>query len=120
MKTSIIAALAVSVIATPVLAAPGYRHDDRRFEESDHRGGNHIEHSRNDVRVQPRHEYRVWHKGDRFESRHAPNYRVIDNPRRYRLGEPPRGYRWVRSGDDAVLVALRSGIVRAVVPNAIR
>src|SRR3546814_10100466 len=43
--------------------------------------------------------HRRWAKGQRFDRRHATNYRVIDNYRGYRLNAPPRGYRWVRSGN---------------------
>lgn len=60
-----------------------------------------------------------WAKGQRFNSRHAVNYRVINNPRAYRLSNAPRGYRWVRSGNDAVLVGITSGIIGAVIGNAI-
>lgn len=60
-----------------------------------------------------------WAKGQRFNSRHAVNYRVINNPRAYRLSNAPRGYRWVRSGNDAVLVGITSGIIGAVFGNAI-
>jgi len=34
------------------------------------------------------------------------------------LHAAPRGYRWVRSGNDAVLVAITSGIIGALVANA--
>lgn len=62
---------------------------------------------------------RNWAKGQRFDRRYATNYRVIDNPRAYRLSSAPRGYQWVRSGNDAVLIGLTSGIVGAVIGNAI-
>lgn len=62
---------------------------------------------------------RNWAKGQRFDRRYATNYRVIDNPRAYRLSNAPRGYQWVRSGNDAVLIGLTSGIIGAVIGNAI-
>ena len=65
--------------------------------------------------VQQRH----WAKGQRFDRRYATNYRVIDNPRAYRLSSAPRGYQWVRSGNDAVLIAITSGLIGAVIGNAI-
>ncbi|HKT78460.1 MAG TPA: RcnB family protein [Sphingobium sp.] len=64
--------------------------------------------------------HRRWAKGQRFDRRYATNYRVIDNYRGYRLKAPPRGYHWVRSGNDAVLVALTSGIIASVITGAIR
>jgi len=63
---------------------------------------------------------RRWAKGQRFDRRYASNYRVIDNYRGYRLRTPPRGYHWVRSGNDALLVAVTSGIIASVITGAIR
>ncbi|MEO9600116.1 RcnB family protein [Parasphingorhabdus sp.] len=62
---------------------------------------------------------RNWTKGQRFDRRYATNYRVINNPRAYRLSNAPRGYQWVRSGNDAVLIAVTSGLIGAVIGNAI-
>ncbi|MBH1999772.1 MAG: RcnB family protein [Sphingomonadaceae bacterium] len=61
-----------------------------------------------------------WAKGQRFDRRQASNYRVVNNYRDYRLSAPPRGYQWVRSGNDAVLIAITSGIIGAVIGSAIR
>jgi Ni/Co efflux regulator RcnB len=61
-----------------------------------------------------------WAKGQRFDRRQASNYRVISNYRGYHLNAPPRGYQWVQSGNDAVLIALTSGIIGAVIGGAIR
>lgn len=73
------------------------------------------------VRVQPRQIVRVqqtrahqWSRGQRFDHRYASNYRVVDNYRAYNLQAPPYGYRYVRSNDDIVLVAIASGIIGAV------
>lgn len=75
-----------------------YRNDNRRYSNTDQR---------------------KWSKGQRFDRRYATNYRVIDNPRAYRLSNAPRGYQWVRSGNDAVLIAVTSGLIGAVIGNAI-
>jgi len=126
MKKFILAALAATIVATPVLAAPGWNNDDRghneqRYDRHDRggrpdRGGNRFDrHDRRD-RIQ----YRNWNRGQRFDSRYAYNYRVIESPRYYRLHDAPRGYRWVQSGNDAVLVGITSGIVASVLANAIR
>jgi len=65
------------------------------------------------------HNYRRWAKGQRFDRRYAANYRVIGNPRAYRLNAAPRGYHWVQSGNDAVLVAIAGGLIGAVVAGAL-
>lgn len=131
MKKLIAAAIAFSMIGTSAMAAPYYgdnngrghvernyrgsdshrfdkRHDDRRYDN------NRYKNNRYDS-----HRYNHWKKGDRFDRRYATNYRVISSPRDYRLYNAPRGYHWVRSGNDAVLVGITSGIVSAIITNAI-
>ncbi|TKD52162.1 hypothetical protein FBR43_07915 [Sphingomonas baiyangensis] len=74
------------------------------------------------VRIaQPAYQYRSWQRGQRFNRAFAPNYRQIDY-RTYRqrgLYAPPRGYQWVQSGNDAVLVALASGLIGAVIGGVV-
>lgn len=66
-------------------------------------------------------EYRNnWKKGQRFDSRYANNYRQIDYRQHRGLKAPPRGYNYVQSGNDVVLVAIASGIIGAVFANLIR
>lgn len=81
------------------------RQDQRNYRNTNNRGYN------NSHR---------WAKGQRFDRRQANNYRVINNYRDYRLSAPPRGYQYVRSGNDAVLIAITSGIIGAVIGGAIR
>jgi Ni/Co efflux regulator RcnB len=119
MKKFILAALAATVAATPVLAAPDYGRDDRgRQEQRYDRQDRHDLSDRFDRH--DRGQYRNWSRGQRFDSRYASNYRVIGSPRLYRLHDAPRGYRWVQSGNDAVLVGITSGIIASVLANAIR
>ena len=108
MKKFILATLAASLAATSVLAAPmQYGHDDHR-QPPRH------------ATYKPAPQYRNWHKGDRFDSRYARNYGQVDWHRYHGLRAPPRGYHYVRSGNDAVLVGITTGIVAAVIANAIR
>lgn len=117
MKKFIIAALAASVLASPVLAQPGFGHADRdRVEESRHTTIVKTTVVRHDDR---RPEYRRWAKGQRFDRHYARNYRVIGSPRAYHLQPAPRGYHWVQSGNDAVLIGITSGIVASVLANAL-
>ncbi len=111
MKKFIIAALAASVLAGPVLAQPSYGH-----EQSRHTTVVKTTVVRHDVRKP---EYRRWAKGQRFDRRYAQNYRVIGAPSAYHLKPAPRGYHWVQSGNDAVLIAITSGIVASVLAGAI-
>ncbi len=100
------ATIAVGPLATTAAEAqPGQRHD-RRADA--HRGPNNAP------------AYRSWRKGQRFDQRYAQNYRQIDY-RQYRgLRAPPRGYRYVQSGNDAVLVGITSGLIASVFAGAIR
>jgi Ni/Co efflux regulator RcnB len=113
MKKLIVAALAASVAASPVLAAPWNHGPDNRgrYEQRHDNHGRYTGHDRV--------EYRKWVKGQRFDSRYARNYRVISSPRAYHLRSAPRGYRWVQSGNDAVLVGITTGIIASVLANAI-
>ncbi len=61
-----------------------------------------------------------WRQGQHFDQRYATRYQAIDYRRYHGLRAPPRGYHWVRSGNDAVLVAITTGIVASVIANAAR
>jgi Ni/Co efflux regulator RcnB len=111
MKKLILAAIAASLVSAPAFAA-GQQWD--RHDNGQHRGWDRGEH-RGDQRV-----YRDWHRGDRFDYRYARNYRELSY-RDYRgLRRPPRGYHWVRSGDDALLVGITSGVIASIVAGAVR
>jgi len=131
----VLAALAASVATAPALADPGRgwdNHDrgghsyrDNSFRDNGRDHGSRFDNRRDDHRFGQwnngsRHQYRNWSRGQRFDSRYAYNYRVISNPHFYRLHDAPRGYRWVQSGNDAVLVGLTTGIIAAVVANMVR
>lgn len=94
--------------ATPAAAADFRGHDRGRYEQV---------HNRIVVKNNFR-QNRKWQRGQRFDRRYAMNYRVISNPYAYHLRSAPRGYRWVQSGNDAVLIAITSGIIGAVLANA--
>lgn len=131
------------VAATPAAAADFRGHDRGRFEQAQGRnfaqnrnydqnryyGQNRgYDQNRNFVQnrfvtnrfngFDNRYEGRQWQRGERFDGRYATNYAFIDNPGYYNLGPAPYGYHWVRSGDDAVLVAIASGLIGALVANA--
>ena len=126
MKTLVLATLAASVVAAPAAAeaAPYGRHDNGRVERVEttrivqRNNGRQVVKVKQ-VRRDDRGGYRSFRRGERFDSRYARNYRVISNPRAYRLYDAPRGYRWVQSGNDAVLVAITSGLIGAVLGNAL-
>jgi Ni/Co efflux regulator RcnB len=55
--------------------------------------------------------------GQRFERSRAVNYRRVDHREHARLSPPPRGYTWVRAGNDALLVRLSNNIVTRIVTD---
>jgi len=128
MKKFVLAAAAAASVlaAVPAAAAPGHGngHNDRPAVEQVQRGKQAVNNNnRRAVTKQvvktSRVEARNWRKGERFDSRYASNYRVINNPRAYRLSDAPRGYRWVQSDNDAILVAVTSGIIGAIIGNVL-
>ena len=105
-------AAASTVLAVPVSAsAADFNHNNRNRVEQRYQRHD------NGTRHQPQ-QYRNFHKGDRFDSRYARNYRVVSNPHAYELYAAPRGQHWVRSGNDALLVGLAGGVIGAIIANA--
>jgi Ni/Co efflux regulator RcnB len=114
------------LVATPAAAADFGRHNDRGRHEQVQKGQvvrnravvNNRFQNNGYNRFQNQHfQARQWQRGQRFDQRYAMNYRVIANPGYYNLGPAPYGYRWVQSGNDAVLVAITSGIIGAILAN---
>lgn len=120
MKKIIMGLIAASVIAAPAAAAP-FHGFDRGHQQTKIVKVKKTNRGRQVVKVKRVRQVqnRKWARGQRFDSRYARNYRVIYNPRAYRLHDAPRGYRWVQSGNDAVLVAITSGIIGAVIGGAL-
>ena len=121
MKKLILAALAAATVISPVLAttAGAAPMQVRHSETVRHNGNGHTVVTQRDV--YRGNQNRTWRRGERFDRRYAQNYRQIDwrQYRGRRLYAPPRGYQWVRSGNDAVLIAVTSGIIGAVLAGAL-
>lgn len=58
---------------------------------------------------------RDWSYGQRMPSYYRSNQYVVNDYNRYGLRAPPRGYHYVRSGDDVVLAAIAGGLITAVI-----
>lgn len=129
MKKLLLSAVATTLIASPILAAAPANAAQwhGRSAHAARQQPNRHAYNRTAYRPQQRvtyrqsyrPNYRSWNRGERFDSRYASNYRVIDNYRDYRLQAPPYGYQWEQSGNDAVLVALASGLIGAVIGGAL-
>lgn len=56
----------------------------------------------------PDHQY---YRGDRLPPNYRGSYYVVDDWRGHQLSAPPRGYHWVQTGSDYVLIAIATGII---------
>ncbi len=119
LKKLIQATVATAMIATPMIAASAEAQTRHTTTTVQHRPNGTVVKKTTVTRAPT---YRTWRKGQRFDRRYAQNYRVVDyrQYRQRRLYAPPRGYQWVRSGNDAVLIGVTSGIVSAVLSGALR
>jgi Ni/Co efflux regulator RcnB len=78
----------------------GYGHDQRG--ERGERGAG------------PEHSY---YRGERMLPQYRTRQYVVEDWRGHRLSAPPRGYQWVQSGSDYVLVAIATGVILNLLLN---
>lgn len=130
-RNRFIAALtAVCLLAGGSAFAKGHdRGDDRRDDRRDDQG--HYDHGHDKPKHKPK-----WHKDDykhndergagpdhnfrrggRLPVYYRTQYYVVDDWRGHRLSAPPRGYHWVQTGSDYVLVAIATGIILQIFLN---
>ena len=89
-----------------------YDRDDRRDNRYEQRASRRYSAGRYQA---PRgYQTRQWRRGDRMPSAYRGRGYVVDH-RRYGLNAPPRGYHYVRSGNDAVLTAVATGVIASVI-----
>ncbi|KMS53514.1 membrane protein [Novosphingobium barchaimii LL02] len=110
MKKFTAALIAAAIVVPTLAAAPAMaqpmRHDD-------HRGS-----SKTVVTKQVT--YKTFRKGERFDRNRARNYQQVDYRKYRNVKAPPRGYHYVRSGNDLLLVGITSGIISAVTTGMFR
>jgi Ni/Co efflux regulator RcnB len=98
------------------------RHEqkDRRYDERrqpDHRDYGNRAHNneRWDERgAGPNHDFR---RGERLPVYYRHSQYVVDDWRGYHLSAPPRGYHWIQTGGDYVLVAIATGVIVQLLLN---
>lgn len=81
------------------------RSDERRNDRTDYHHDDNRDHDRG---AGPRHDLR---KGGRLPPEYRGRQYVVDDWRGHRLSAPPRGYHWVQTGGDYVLVAVATGVI---------
>jgi Ni/Co efflux regulator RcnB len=80
---------------------PGPRHGPRGPVHMDNRG--HAERG-----AGPDHNF---YRGARLPAYYRSHQYVVDDWRGHHLHQPPRGYHWVQTGADYVLVAIATGVI---------
>lgn len=58
-----------------------------------------------------------FYRGGRLPPQWRSRQYVVDDWRGHRLSAPPRGYHWVQTGGDYVLVAIATGIIASILLN---
>jgi Ni/Co efflux regulator RcnB len=80
----------------------GHGHDQQKHYDRGERGAG------------PEHSY---YRGERMPLQYRTRQYVVEDWRGHRLSAPPRGYHWVQSGNDYVLVAIATGIILQLMLN---
>jgi Ni/Co efflux regulator RcnB len=58
-----------------------------------------------------------FYRGDRLPMNYRGRQYVVDDWRGHGLRTPPRGYHWVQTGGDYVLVAIATGVILELLLN---
>lgn len=86
-------------------------HRDQRDSRAERRGPPPRSHA--GVRgAGPRHDF---YRGERLPAQYRTRYYVVNDWHGHRLSRPPRGYQWVQTGADYVLIGTLSGIIAQIV-----
>lgn len=129
-KAVLCAVLATSLITTPFAMAQGdsqypnksyeqrQRGNDRdrrdegrqqkRNNNNEGRGHGHSHDQRDERGAGPDHSY---YRGEWMPPQYRTRQYIVEDWRGHRLSAPPRGYQWVQSGSDYVLVAIATGVI---------
>lgn len=86
--------------------------DERRNDRQDYRKDDHDERGDRNRGAGPRHDLR---KGGRLPTEYRNRQYVVENWRDHHLNAPPRGYHWVQTGTDYVLVGITTGIIASLI-----
>ncbi len=92
------------------------RHQDQYRQQNRQQNRGHAnDNGRQDERgAGPDHQYR---RGDRLPNEYRGRQYVVDDWRGHHLSAPPRGYHWVQSGSDYILVAIATGVILQLLLN---
>ncbi|MED5544013.1 MAG: RcnB family protein [Pseudomonadota bacterium] len=100
------ASLALPLAGAPALAAPQHGHAPTAKSQTRHGAPAPAKYVKK-AKASPK-SYKSFRKGDRFDQAHARNYQIVDYKRFRKLPAPKRGYRYVRAGNDVLLIGTSS------------
>lgn len=113
-KRTVLAAIAISMLAVPVAQAQQRHHDGPR------QGQHYSQQHKRDFHAPRRHEVRKhqnkrhhWSRGKRVPE--WQRRQAIRDHHRYGLRRPGRGQQWVRVDNDFLLISLGSGIIASII-----
>lgn len=116
MKSVLLTALSAALVV-PTMAAPALAQGHSNYQGHSNNQGHSSNQAREVSRPSSHHQFK---RGEKFDRRYASNYREINYRSYKRLKAPPRGYHWVRSGNDALLVAVSSGVIASIIAGTFR
>lgn len=90
------------------------RRDGRQPNRREDQGRGHSDEQREQRGAGPNHQF---HQGERLPAEYHNRHYVVDDWRSHNLSAPPRGYHWVQTGGDYVLVAIATGIILQLLLN---
>ena len=106
--------------------SPGGPQSDRGHNDRGDRDRNRDRDRDHERRSPPRHEVNRgpgagpdhnYYRGQRLPQQYRGYQYVVEDWRGHRLTPPPRGYHWVQTGADYVLVAVATGIIASILLN---
>lgn len=88
--------------------------EGRQPDRRDYLGRANTDERREERGAGPNH---AFHRGERLPVENHHRQYVVDDWRGHNLSAPPRGYHWVQTGSDYVLVAIATGIIVQLLLN---
>jgi len=98
-------------LATSGLAFAEDRNDHGRNEGGQRGEAQRPDNHRSDGESRGAGPQHAFHKGGRLPPEYRQQRYVVDDWRGHHLSAPPRGYHWVQTGGDYVLVAIATGVI---------
>lgn len=95
----------------------GEQHRDQRMhmdQRRENRGREMRDERRDERGAGPNH---AFYRGGRLPAEYRHRQYVVDDWRGHNLSAPPRGYQWVQTGGDYVLIAIATGVILQLLLN---